>query len=130
MSGTTWAAPKLVKIKLTGAFKEDIEMTVGNSGRTEVISNFPYFFQIAKEELPTTLKFRSNNYNYIDIYVPAKPTDDIGHVYLVKPEENYRPTPAAPEPTKQQEKFEVKGIDTTQGINKAPYTGKKKKKNI
>lgn len=125
MSGTTWAAPKLVKIKLTGAFKEDIEMTVGNSGRTEVISNFPYFFQIAKEELPTTLKFRSNNYNYIDIYVPAKPTDDIGHVYLVKPEENYRPTPAAPEPTKQQEKFEVKGIDTTQGINKAPYTGKK-----
>lgn len=130
VSNTIWAAPKLIKIKLTGSFKEDIEMTVGKSGRTEIISSFPYFFQIAKEELPTVLKFRSNNYQYVDINVPVKPIDDIGHVYLVKPTENpsYYPNTPIAAPNKQEEKGEIKGIDTTQGINKAPYTGKKAEK--
>ena len=124
-----WAAPKMAKIKLTGSLKEDIEMIVGNKGRTEVISHLPYEFRIAKDELPCRLQFRSNNFHYVDIVIPVKPADEIGHVYLVKPED------AANVPmyanTSQQstqidvQKAPVKGIDMNYGVNKAPYTGRK-----
>ena len=82
-----FAGPRLVKVKLTGTIYEDIEMTVGRSGRKEVISHLPYVFQVAKEDLPIELTFRSEHYSYISIDVPKKPVDDIGHVYLVKKQE-------------------------------------------
>ena len=105
-------------------------MTVGNSGRTEVISHLPYVFQIAKDDLPLTLKFTSNNYSYVAIDVPRKPVDDIGHVYLLKKEEtdntsqyvaNQQETPRTPQNV-------VKGIDTSYGVNAAPFTGRKAEK--
>lgn len=125
ISTTALAGPKLVKIKLTGTLKEDMEMTVGKTGRTEIISNLPYEFQISVAELPTTLRFRSDNYNYVDIDVPVKPIDDIGHVYLVKAEEvvYVRQSVHEKRTVKEDNKPKVKGIDTTYGINKAPYTG-------
>ena len=125
---------KLVKVKLTGTFKEDMEMKVGNSGRTEVISSLPYVFQISKEELPVRLQFYSPNYQYLDITIPVEPVDEIGHIYLVKYVEgqpapvyyaNAQPqAPAASTPKKKV----VKGIDFNHGVNKAPYTGKKSEK--
>lgn len=127
---TVVASPKLVKVKLTGSISEDIQMTVGNSGRTEVISHLPYVFQIAKDDLPLTLKFTSNNYSYVAIDVPRKPVDDIGHVYLLKKEEtdntsqyvaNQQETPRTPQNV-------VKGIDTSYGVNAAPFTGRKAEK--
>ncbi|MBE6271637.1 MAG: caspase family protein [Prevotella ruminicola] len=123
-----WAGPKLVKIKLTGTIKEDVEMTVGRSGRKEIISSLPYTFQVAKDELPIRLQFRSNSYHYVDITIPTKPVDEIGHVYLVKVDTNaplFANNSTQTAITNQQEKVEIKGIDTSQGINKAPYTGKK-----
>lgn len=120
------ARPKLVTVKLTGTINEDIEMTVGRNGRTEIISSLPYMFKIAKEELPIRLTFRSENYKYTAIDVPVKPVDDIGHVYLVKGEEMtvaYQPVPTMPQQTQQM--TTVKGIDTSKGINAAPYTGVK-----
>lgn len=127
---TVVAGPKLVKVKLTGSISEDIQMTVGNSGRTEVISHLPYVFQIAKDDLPLTLKFTSNNYSYVAIDVPRKPVDDIGHVYLLKKKEtdntpqyvaNQQETPRTPQNV-------VKGIDTSYGVNAAPFTGRKAEK--
>lgn len=127
---TVVAGPKLVKVKLTGSISEDIQMTVGNSGRTEVISHLPYVFQIAKDDLPLTLKFTSNNYSYVTIDVPRKPVDDIGHVYLLKKKEtdntpqyvtNQQETPRTPQNV-------VKGIDTSYGVNAAPFTGRKAEK--
>lgn len=127
---TVVAGPKLVKVKLTGSISEDIQMTVGNSGRTEVISHLPYVFQIAKDDLPLTLKFTSNNYSYVTIDVPKKPVDDIGHVYLLKKKEtdntpqyvtNQQETPRTPQNV-------VKGIDTSYGVNAAPFTGRKAEK--
>ena len=125
ISTTALAGPKLVKIKLTGTLKEDMEMTVGKTGRTEIISSLPYEFKISAEDLPTTLKFRSDNYNYVDIDVPVKPIDDIGHVYLVKVEDvvYVRQSVHEKRTVKEDNKPKVKGIDTTYGINKAPYTG-------
>lgn len=123
-----WAGPKLVKIKLTGTIKEDVEMTVGRSGRKEIISSLPYTFQVTKDELPIRLQFRSNSYHYVDITIPTKPVDEIGHVYLVKVDTNaplFANNSTQTAITNQQEKVEIKGIDTSQGINKAPYTGKK-----
>ncbi len=118
------ARPKVVTVKLTGTITEDIEMAVGRDGRTEIISFLPYEFQISKEELPVRLTFRSENYKYTPIDVPVKSTDDIGHVYLVKGEEIavvYQPMPAIQQQT--QQVTTVKGIDTSKGINAAPYTG-------
>ncbi|MCH5311754.1 MAG: caspase family protein [Prevotella sp.] len=113
------------KIKLTGTISESIEMTIGNTGRTEIISALPYEFQLEKEELPIILSFRSNNYEYITIEIPKKPVDDIGHVYLLKQKEvadiplyAYNNVP-----NKDQPKIEINGIDTTHGVNAAPYTG-------
>lgn len=118
------ARPKLVTVKLTGTINEDIEMAVGRNGRTEIISSLPYEFKISKEELPVRLTFRSENYKYMVIDVPVKPTDDIGHVYLVKGEEittAYQSALAMPQQV--QQVTVVKGIDTSKGINAAPYTG-------
>ena len=129
MPDIAWAGPKLVKIKLTGTLKEDVEMTVGRSGRKEIISSLPYIFQVAKDELPLRLQFRSNNYDYIDITIPTKPVDEIGHVYLVKSEESSHANMYAASSSKKVEQSEpreeIVGIDTNFGINKAPYTGRK-----
>lgn len=126
--GTAEAGPKLVKIKLTGTITEDVEMTVGRNGRTEIISSLPYVFQVSKDELPLRLSFRSEHYKYLTIDIPVKPTDDIGHVYLVKREEimdwNNLP-PAAAAQASRPAVIPVKGIDTSIGINAAPYTGLK-----
>ena len=78
------ARPKLVTIRLTGTSYEDIEMTIGNTGRTEIISMLPYEFKLSQDELPVRLKFRSENYQYYQIDIPTKPYDDCGHVYLLK----------------------------------------------
>ena len=44
------ARPKLVTIRLTGSSNEDIEMTVGKTGRVEVISMLPYEFKLSQED--------------------------------------------------------------------------------
>lgn len=122
------ARPKLVTIKLTGTANEDIEMTIGKTGRTEIISMLPYEFKLNKEELPIRLTFRSENYQYYTIDVPEKPYEDIGHVYLLKVKEMpaYNMVQAAPQTAPQQPRqVAVKGIDTSHGINAAPYTGVK-----
>lgn len=116
-----------VKIKLTGTITENIEMKVGNTGRTEIISTLPYVFQIEKEELPTRLTFRSNNYEYMLIDIPRKPVDEIGHVYLLKQKEvSNMPVYIAQHNNMQngeQPREKIQGIDTTHGVNAAPYTG-------
>lgn len=121
------ARPKIVKIRLTGTANEDIEMTIGKTGRTEIISMLPYEFQISQEELPIRLTFRSENYQYYNIDVPAKPYDDCGHVYLVKTKEFAQGPIAQPyqQPAQQPRQSAVKGIDTSHGVNAAPYTGAK-----
>ena len=125
---------KTIKIKLTGSSYEAILMTLGQSGRTEVISNLPFVFEIPKDQLPIKLKFQSENYLYYDIDVPAKPMDTTGHVYLVKVNETAmalrnnvsnnasntqnimgQSTLSAP----------IEGIDTKFGVNAAPTTGAK-----
>lgn len=120
-------AAKLVTIRLTGSVSEDVEMTVGNSGRTEVISYLPYDFKVAKEDLPLRLTFRSANYNYTSITIPKKPTDDIGHIYLLKSEQKTTIVAQQYSPSNQpvQEETPIVGIDINRGVNKAPFTGKK-----
>lgn len=127
---TAWSRPSLVKVKLTGTLRENLEMTVGNTGRKEIISSLPYEFMISKNELPCRLQFRASTYQYVDIVVPRKPVDDIGHVYLVKPQEISSPVTYATNNnvqthTEQSVSNEIKGIDVTHGVNKAPYTGRK-----
>ena len=77
-------AAKLVKVRLTGTCRENIEVTFGNTGRKEIICNLPVVYEIPKEQLPLTLTFKSDNYIYYSIQVPRKPFDTTGHVYLVK----------------------------------------------
>lgn len=134
MSLATWGSEgRLVKVRLTGTLHEDLEMTVGNNGRKEIISSLPFEFRIAKEELPCKLHFSGSRYKYVDIIVPTKAVDEIGHVYLVKPMETTSvPTyatnndPTIPEQNQSHPK--IKGIDTNYGVNKAPYTGRKSEK--
>lgn len=132
----TASAGKTVKIKLTGSSYEPILMTVGTSGRTEVISNFPYILEVPKQDLPINLKFQSENYLYYDISVPKKPYDTTGHVYLVKINEtamNMRRIMGKPEtgstnqPVMGQTTVDspIEGIDKNQGVNAAPVTGAK-----
>ena len=118
-------AAKLVKITLTGTCEEDIEMTVGNNGRVEIISYLPYEIQVSKDELPITLKFRSEHYKYVDIHVPTKPVDNIGHYYIVKPDETFHNTPQHNDFPGPNPPVPVPGIDLNYGVNKAPYTGHK-----
>ena len=122
------ARPKLVTIRLTGTSYEDIEMTIGNTGRTEIISMLPYEFKLSQDELPVRLKFRSENYQYYQIDIPTKPYDDCGHVYLLKINESAQTsiTRTNQQPAEQQPRqTPIKGIDTSHGINAAPYTGAK-----
>lgn len=126
-------AAKTVKIKLTGTAYEKIMMTIGETGRSEVISDFPYTFEVAKDQLPIRLKFASENYAYYNIDVPKKPFDTTGHVYLVKVNEsaivarnnqnNFPQNQASntPAPTNRP----IVGLDVTKGVNAAPITGAK-----
>ncbi|MBP3589792.1 MAG: caspase family protein, partial [Muribaculaceae bacterium] len=134
-------AAKTAKIKLTGSAYENILMTVGQTGRTEVISTFPYTFEIAKDQLPVKLRFQSENYLYFDIDVPRKPFDTTGHVYLVKVNETamaMRAQQAAPVAVAQPQPImgataldhPVEGIDVTHGVNAAPVTGRRNDKTI
>ncbi len=84
---TMTVSAKPTKIRLTGTAREQIVLTVGQSGRTVTISSLPYILEVEKEELPIKLKFRSDHYLYYDIDVPRKPVDQTGHVYLVKVDE-------------------------------------------
>lgn len=73
---------KDVLITLTGTFKENIDM-VNNGGKTTICS-LPYVFKVSKQDLPLTLDFKSENYDYLTIDIPIKPVDDIGHIYLIR----------------------------------------------
>jgi len=126
-------AAKTAKIKLTGTAKENILMTIGNTGRTEVISSFPYVFEVPKDQMPVRLSFVSDNYVYYSINVPKKPIDTTGHVYLVKIDEDamamrqIRPVDDNA-PTQELQKKPITGIDLTKGVNAAPVTGRKSEK--
>lgn len=124
VSNVLVARPKLVTIRLTGTINEDVEMTIGKTGRTEVISMLPYEFQVNKEDLPMRLSFRSEHYQYYTIDIPVKAIDDCGHVYLLK-EKEYVPVSNMIPTSAPVQQMSVKGIDTSQGINAAPYTGVK-----
>lgn len=132
-------AAKTVKIKLTGTNYEDILMTVGQSGRTEVISSLPYILEVPKDQMPVRLKFQSENYLYYDIDVPKKPYDTTGHIYLVKINESAMALRGnvgggqvgrAAAPVMGQSTLEgpIEGIDVTHGVNAAPVTGAKSNK--
>lgn len=125
------SAGKNVKIKLTGTANENIVMSVGKTGRTEVIASFPYVFEIPKDQLPINVTFESDNYLYYSIDIPKKPYDTTGHVYLVKinesamamgngQQQNFQ-RPVA----RQEEKQSRPSVDLTKGVNAAPVTGKK-----
>lgn len=133
LSVPTIYAKKTEKIKLTGTTYENILMTLGNTGRTEIISAFPYTFEIAKEDLPIKLTFQSNNYQYYDIDIPQKPYDTTGHVYLVKVNEFAMRLGSNGQNLQNsnnnnaigQSKLDtpIKGIDLSHGVNAAPITG-------
>lgn len=122
-------AAKTTKIKLTGTANEKIVMTVGNTGRTEVITSFPYILEVPKNELPLSLKFQSDNFLYYTIDVPKKPFDTTGHVYLVKINETAMAlNQNKPVQQPQENKSiisDLPDIDFTKGVNAAPLTGKK-----
>lgn len=130
-------AGKTVKVKLTGSSYEDILMTFGETGRTDVIYRLPYIFEIPKDLLPIKLKFQSENYLYYDIDVPKKPFDTTGHVYLVKVNEtamSLRDNTQNPSINNQSfmgqssPSVTIEGIDTSYGVNAAPTTGVKNDK--
>lgn len=121
---------KTVKIKLTGTAHENIRMMVGTTGRTEVISDFPYVFEVPKDQMPVKLTFESPNYLYYPISVPKKPFDTTGHVYLVKMDETAMAlrsqraqTQGAVAAVQQPEAPQIEGVDMTRGVNAAPVTG-------
>lgn len=123
-------AAKTVKIKLTGTVYENVQMTVGQTGRTEIISQLPYILEIPKDQMPITLKFQSDNYIYYNIDVPKKPFDTTGHVYLVKINETAMSLQRSNSPQASPVLHEatpsvVSGIDVTHGVNAAPVTGQK-----
>lgn len=125
----TVVAGKTTKIKLTGTANERIIMTIGNSGRTEIINSFPYILEVPKDALPLSLSFHSDNYIYYNIDVPKKPFDTTGHVYLVKINESamainqnrFESQPQGNNPAI----TDIPDIDFTHGVNAAPLTGKK-----
>lgn len=131
-------AVKTIKVKLTGSTYEDLLMTIGETGRTEVITSLPYTLEIPKNNLPIRLKFQSENYLYYDIEVPKKPYDTTGHVYLVKVNEtamSLRKNISQANSDKSvavmgQKTLDapIDGIDVTYGVNAAPLTGKKNEK--
>ncbi|MDE6377263.1 MAG: hypothetical protein K2K72_00800, partial [Duncaniella sp.] len=46
------SAAKTVKIKLTGSAYENIKVSIGQTGRSEVVSSVPYSLEVPKEALP------------------------------------------------------------------------------
>lgn len=125
-------AAKTVKIRLTGDAKEKILMTIGDTGRSEIIGSLPYTFELAKDQLPIRLTFQSDNYVYYNIDVPKKPFDDAGHVYLVKIDEFAMSVRNSNQINNQQAQhsspnnvINVTGPDLSKGVNNAPVTGKK-----
>lgn len=129
---------KTVKIKITGSIYENVTVSVGQTGRTEIISSLPYVLVVAKDELPIKLHFQSDSYLYYDIDVPKKPFDTTGHVYLMKINEmamatrnSSAPSPApAPAPMISQSPSPAQkaGIDLNHGVNAAPATTIKNEK--
>ncbi|MBQ3622341.1 MAG: caspase family protein [Bacteroidaceae bacterium] len=122
---------KPVKVRLTGTIEGEVKMTIGNTGRTEIITELPYVFKVSKKELPLKLTFSSNNNcAYKDIQIPKKPTDNIGHVYLLKKETQqgyYYAQNQAPQQAQQQNapvepKKDITMFDKNSAINKAPIT--------
>lgn len=124
---------KTVRIKLTGSLYETMRVSLGQTGRSEIIQSLPYTFEVSKSDLPMRLKFDSDSYVYYDIDVPAKPFDTTGHVYLVKVNETamaLRNSNASnmvantSTPVNNQRAAEpISGIDVTYGVNAAPITG-------
>ena len=114
------------KIKLTGTLLENIEMTIGKSGKKEIIKKFPYIFYVDKSELPVRLSFRSKNYQYDNINVPRRAMDERGHVYEVK-REGESPSSETPVIVKRDGPSGGKSrtaVDWTRGVNVVPSTGK------
>ena len=140
MSQTDIVAGKTTKIRLTGSSYEPILMTVGETGRTEIISSLPYTLEVAKKDLPIKLKFQSESYLYYDIDIPKKPFDTTGHVYIVKINEtamalrgnmnNGAAQPSQKVMGQSTLASAVDGIDVTHGVNAAPITGKKNDKTV
>lgn len=127
---------KTVKIKLTGSVYEPIQVALGNTGKTEIISSLPYILEVAKTDLPLKLHFQSESYLYYDIDIPRKPYDTTGHVYLVKINEsamamanNTMVVSKNKQSFMGQSTLEgpIKGIDTKEGVNAAPITNYKNK---
>lgn len=127
---------KTVKIKITGSIYEPVMISIGQTGRSEVISTLPYILEVQKDELPLTLKCQSENYLYYNIDVPKKPFDTTGHVYLMKVNEAAMAQRNNMAPTKNSyaggnmigdkvHSGDIVGIDTQSGVNKAPITGVK-----
>lgn len=135
---TVSLSAKIQKIKLTGTCNEKIMVSVGSTGRTEVISDFPYILEVDNNDLPIKLKFASDNYIYYDIDVPKKPFDTTGHVYLVKINQTamqlhgirpvYDQAMADVRPATNSAPME--GIDKSRGVNKAPITSRKADKTL
>lgn len=133
-------AGKTVKIKLTGSIYENIVVSVGQTGRNEVISSLPYILEVSKNDLPMKLKFQSPSFIYYDIDVPQKPFDTTGHVYLVKMNEtamnlmnrNNRDGNVSNVQNLNPIQAEIivpdNGIDINYGVNAAPVTGRKNDK--
>lgn len=124
-------AGKTVKVKLTGTIYEPTQVTLGHTGKTEVISSLPYILEVSKADLPIKLKFQSESYLYYDIDVPRKPFDTTGHVYLLKINESAMALANNSVVNKNQQHSimgqstldgPIKGIDTKEGVNKAPIT--------
>lgn len=140
MSHTNSFGAGTTKIRLTGSSYEPILMTLGETGRTEVISSLPYTLEIAKKDLPIRLKFQSESYLYYDIDVPKRPFDTTGHVYVVKINEtamalrNNMSNGAAKPDQKVMGQSNlqgaVEGIDVTHGVNAAPITGRKNENTV
>ena len=115
-------------------------LTIGETGRTEVISSLPYTVEIPKNSLPIKLKFQSENYLYYDIDVPKKPFDSAGHIYLVKVNEtamslrqnisNAAPNRNVAVMGQSTLDAPIEGIDVTHGVNAAPITGRKNNKSF
>jgi hypothetical protein len=140
ITSTNCFAGKTVKIKLTGSTYEPIQLSIGETGRTEVISSLPYVVEVPKKQLPIKFKFQSQTYLYYDIDVPKKPFDTTGHVYVVKINETamaLRNNTVSQQNVAQQNFMgqsnlsePIVGIDTSTGVNAAPITGIKNEKTL
>lgn len=124
---------KNVKIKLTGTVYEEVEVTVGSTGRNLTLTSLPFELEVDKKELPLTLSFKSPSYLYYSIDVPKKPFDTTGHIYLLKINESAMAlrnsnnssnvvVVSQPVVSETAEKPVQKGLDFSKKINCAPET--------